>query len=377
MLAMHRACLALLAILPSLASCNEASGGQVTRLRPAPVAPSADAAKVIEDRGPHPADAREDPEEIAAELKKAKNKARPEDAGDYVAKEYGSGMAKWKDTGVYVDGKPVGFLGWGELPLGCKATWDKVKVSAETKKPSDPGWKWGRERHYRFTDFLRAVGINPGTVKELHVYGPKLTETLIATGRDLVSPAANQFYFQFGGVTEGKALPHAPYKFGHGRLGDKITGIMVYIKKKPPTLTSEGLFLDGVEQTGVPYYGEPVRGGVRVYLDDKLATIIKRQDLDPKQATIGADGKPRWRLQTFLGLHGVDISHVAELWTIHDDERNAKFPRSDLATLTFQASSQSRGGVLLGDKEIVANAIALHTRPVKPSDMPVPLQDDE
>jgi hypothetical protein len=367
----------VLATALALMSCNEASGSQVTRLRPAPVTPSADAPKIVDEAGPHPADIREDPEQIAETLKKAKNKARPDDAGDYVPKEYGSGMSRWKDTGVYVDGKPLGFLAFGELPIRCKPTWDPVKTSADKHTASEPGWKWGRERHYRFTDYLRAIGINPGDVNELHVYGPKLTETLIATGRDLVSPAANQFWFTFGGITEGKALPHAPWGFGHGRIGDKITGIMVYIKKKPPTLTDEGLFLDGEEQLGVPYYGEPVRGGVRVYLDDKLATIIKRQDLDPKQAAVGADGNPRWRLAEFLTRHGVDLSHVAELWTIQGDTRGEKFSRDELATLTFQASSQSKGGVLLGDKEVVANTIALHSRPLRPSDMPVLIQDDE
>lgn len=369
--------LPVLATALALMSCNEASGSEVTRLRPAPVAPSADAPKVVEEAGPHPADIREDPEQIAETLKRNKNKARPDDAGDYVPKEYGSGMSRWKDTGVYVDGQPRGFLTFGELPLGCKPTWDRVKTSAEKHNASEPGWKWGRERHYRFVDYLRAIGINPGAVNELHVYGPKLTETLIATGRDLVSPAANQFWFTFGGITEGKPLPHAPERFGHGRIGDKITGIMIYLKKKPPTLTDEGLFLDGVAQLGVPYYGEPVRGGVRVYLDDKLATIIKRQDLDPKQATIGADGQPRWLLTDFLTRHGVDLSHVAELWSIQGDTRGAKFSRGELAALTFQASSQSRGGILLGDKEVVTNAIALHSHALKPSEMPVLLQDDE
>ncbi len=367
----------VLAAALALMSCNEASGGEVTRLRPAPVTPSADAPKVVEEAGPHPADIREDPEQIAETLKKTKNKARPDDAGDWVPKEYGSGLSRWKDTGVYVDGQPVGFLTWGELPIRCKPTWDPVKVGAEKHNASEPGWKWGRERHYRFTDYLRALGINPGAVNELHVYGPKLTETLIVTGRDLVSPAANQFWFTFGGITEGKPLPHAPEKFGHGRIGDKINGVMIYIKKKPPTLTDEGLFLDGEEQLGIPYYGEPVRGGVRVYLDDKLATIIKRQDLDPKQATVGADGNPRWRLAQFLTAHGVDLSHVAELWTIRDETRGEKFSRGELDKLTFQASSQSRGGVLLGDKEVVANAIALHSRPLTPADMPLPMQDDE
>jgi len=374
---MLRSRLALLTAL-SLASCTEADGSHETHLRPAPVTPSANAPKFTEEAGDHPADIREDPEKIAEKLNKDAKKAASSDE-EWIPKEYGSGMSKWKDTGVYVDGKPLGFLAFGQLPIGCKLTWQKGKVSADkTAGTNEPGWKWARQRIYKFTDYLKAIGIEPRKVKELHVYGPKPTETLIVTGRDLVSPAANEFFFTFGSITRGKPLPHAPEGFGTGRLGDKITGVMVYIDKKPPTLVeNDGFYLDGVEQTGVPYYGEPVRGGVRIYLDDKLATIIKRQDLDPKQATKGADGEPQWRLTEFLASHGVDIKNVVEMWSIADETRDHKFSRSEIDAMTFEASSRSKGGVLLGDKQIVANAMALHSRALKPEDMPLPEQPDE
>jgi hypothetical protein len=198
------------------------------------------------------------------------------------------------------------------------------------------------------------------------------------TGKDLVTPAANNFWFTFGANTSGKPIPHAPETFGNGKFGDKINGVMIYIDKTPPTLVeNEGLYLDDVKQTGVPYYGEPVRGGVRVYLDDKLATIIKRQELDPKKATKARDGSPVWRLAAFLTEHGVDTTHVVEMWTIREDIRREKFSGAQLATMTFQANSQAKGGVLLGDEQVRANVIALHTRALKADDLPVPEQPFE
>jgi hypothetical protein len=371
---MLRSRLAVLAAL-SLMSCNEADGSHETHLRAAPVVPSAGAPKVIEEAGPHPADIREDPEKIAETLKVKKAM----DEEDWKPKEYGDGASRWKDTGVYVDGKPLGFLAYGQLPIGCKLSWMRGKVSAEKRAgTNDPGWKWARQRYYKFTDYLKAIGVDLHKVKEMHIYGPKITETLILSGRDLLSPAANEVYFTFGSITRGKPLPHSPEGLGTGRLGDKISGVMVYIDKKPPKLVdNEGMFLDGEEQTGVPYYGEPVRGGVRIYLDDKLAAIIKRQDLDPKQATKGPDGEPRWSLAGFLTAHGVDTKTVVEGWSIQDESRDQKFSKDELATLTFEASSRSKGGVLLGDKQVLANAIALHSRALKPADMPLPEQDDE
>jgi hypothetical protein len=367
---------ALLAAV-SLLACRDADGSQDTRLRPAPVTPSPNAPKVVDDLGPHPADDRVNPQQLADE-QKDKNKGDHQDS-EWVPKEFAGGMARWKDTGVYVDGKPVGFLTFGELPIGCKTSWLRDKVSAEKRYgTNDPGWKWARKRYFKFTDYLTAVGVDLRKVKELHVYGAKTSQTLIVTGDELRSPAANDFWFWFGSNTSGKPIPHAPDRFGNSRVGDKINGVMVYIDKKPPTLVeNDGLYLDGVPQEGVPYYGEPIRGGVRVYLDDKLATIIKRQELDPKQATKTADGEPQWGLVDFLTAHGVDTKKVVEMWTIRDDKRSEKFSGAELPKLMFQASSQSKGGVLVGDKLVLANVLALHTRALKPSEMPLPEQDDE
>ena len=300
------------------------------------------------------------------------------DSSEYVPAEFKQGMSRWKDTGVYVDGKPVGFLTFGELPIGCKPTWLKDKVSAE-KRPGtdDPGWRWAQQRVYKFTDYLKAVGVEPRTVKEIHVYGAKLSETIIATGKDLASKQADEFWFHFGGNTYGKAIPHTLNTFGNGLSPDKVTSVLVYLKKTPPKLVrNEGLFLDGVKQEGVPYYGEPIRGGVRVYLDDKLAAVIKRQDLDVSKATKDTKGELHWSLKQVLEAQGVDLSKVVETWLVRDELRKEHFPGADLQTMTFTASSQAKGGITINDGP-KAQVVALHTRKLDPSEIPVITPDDE
>ena len=104
-------------------------------------------------------------------------------------------------------------------------------------------------------------------MKEIHVYGAKLSETIVATGKDLGSKQADEFWFHFGGNTYGKAIPHTLNTFGNGLSPDKVTSVLVYLKKTPPKLVrNEGLFLDGVKQEGVPYYGEPIRTFIERYL---------------------------------------------------------------------------------------------------------------
>lgn len=370
---------ALLATGLLLACCDAGGNGssQESRLRPARVTPSPNAAKVVDDPSPPPAGARVDPAQLSEE-DTDKRKGDQRDV-EWEPRDFKSGMPRWKDIGVYVDGKPSGFLSWGELPIGCKPSWRRDKVPAE-KRPgtNDPGWKWGRRRYYKFTDYLKAAGVDLRKIKELHVYGATASQTLIVTGDELQSPGANEFGFWFGSKTSGKPIPHVPDGFGNSRAIDQINSVMVYLDKKAPTLVKdEGLSLDGLPQTGVPYHGEPIRGGVRVYLDDKLATIIKRHELDPAQATASADGGPQWSLVGFLAAHGVDTKQVVEMWTIRGEKRSEKFSAAELDKLTFRANSQSRGGVFLGDKLVLANVIALHTRALAPSDMPLPEQADE
>ena len=343
---------------------------------PAPVAVTADAAT-----GPQPIETvRDKMNQVKDEKTKEKDaKKGDQQDNDWVPAEFKAGMARWKDVGVYIDGKPIGFLTFGELPIGLKPTWVKDKVSADMRPhSSDPGWRWAKQRFYKFTDYLKAIGVDVRQVNEIHVYSPKLSGVFIATGKDLQTKEADGFMFRFGGNVYGKPIPQVPFNFGNGKTHDKLVGVMIYIKKKPPKLIrNEGLELDGVMQTGVPYYGEPLRGGIRIYLDDKLAAIIKRQELDAKKATQGSDGELHWKLADVLKAQGVDTSKVVEMWVIRDELRKEKFPAADLATLTFSASSQAKGGVFLSDKKIRASSIALHTRALQPDEIPAITPDDE
>lgn len=296
----------------------------------------------------------------------------------YVPAEFKSGMASWRDVGVYVDGKPIGFLNWGELPISLQPVFveDEVSINKPGDCPSCPDRKKSSMRWYRFVDYLKAVGIDVKKVKVLHVLAPKPSQTIEARQKDLSGPLAKDFMFRFGGLVAGKALPHLPLGFGNGETPDKMVGVMIYIDRKPPIVTRQGIELDGIVQTIVPYYGEPLRGGIHVYLDDKLAAVIKRAELDVKMATQMPDGELQWNFDAFLKKHGVDTTHIVEGWVIRDDKRAEKIPYTEMGKMSFTASAQAKGHVTLGDKKIIANGIALHTRAIKDSELPVVREDE-
>jgi hypothetical protein len=295
------------------------------------------------------------------------------DKEDYVPAEFKTGADRWRDTGVYLDGKPVGVLTWSELPLALEPTWIPIKAGDRVRAghPEDKGWRWAKERRYKFTDYLRSLGIDLARVKELHVYGPKHSESVVVTGKDLRSKAAEGFQFRFGATVSGKALPVIPGNFGNGKSPDKVSAVMIYVDKTPPTLVrNKGFELDGEIQDGVPYYGEPLRGGIRVYLDDRMVAYLKRQDLPVGISTATPDGQLHWKLYEVLALQGVKTETIVEGYVIRDNKRQEKLTKDELASLTFEAGSQAKGSILIGPNKLAAKALAFHSRAVDPSELP-------
>lgn len=288
------------------------------------------------------------------------------------------GTARWRDTVVYVDGKPSGLLRFGELPIALKPTWVDEQVSAEIEPGSKaPGYTTRKARRYRFVDLLRAIGVDLAKVRELHVQGPKLSQVLIVTGKELRTKKGAQLMFRFGSLTGGKALPVIPADFGNRQHFDKISSVMVYIDKKPPTLVeNEGLVLDGKELDGVAYYGDPMRGGMRIYDDDRLVAQVKKTMLKGLQPATRDGGLARYRLTELLAHVGVDASNVVEGWLIANERRTRKLSRDELTKLTVAMGDRHRNEFTIGSEKLEGESLALHSRHLTAADVPTILPDE-
>ncbi|HWE26684.1 MAG TPA: hypothetical protein VHB97_01725 [Polyangia bacterium] len=321
--------------------------------------------------------------ERAAELAAARALIGDEDDGGGSSgtstRANGQGTARWRDTVVYVDGRPTGVLRFGELPIALKPVWVDEKVSAEVEPGTHgPGYKIRQVRRYRFVNLLTALGVDLKKVRELHVQGPKLSQVLIVSGAELRSHKAKDLLFRFGSLTGGKALPVIPADFGNRQHFDKISSVMVYVDKKPPTLVAnEGLELDGKELDGVAYYGEPMRGGMRIYSDDKLAAQIKKPLLDELTPVSRDGGLARYKLSAVLALAGVDTSKTVEGWVIANERRTRKLSRDELMQLTVAMGDRHKNEMMVGSEKLEGESIALHSRNLAAADMPQIRPDEE
>ena len=202
---------------------------------------------------------------------------------------------------------------------------------------------------------------------------------LIASGKELRSKKGQGLMFRFGSVVGGKPIPVVPDKFGNGVMADKMGGMFLYLDKKPPVMVGdEGeLTLDGKPVDGVPYFGEPLRGGVRVYVDDRLSLALKPSMLKEAPPEVAPDGTKRWKLTALLKQNGVDLSKVKEAWAIADERRKQKYTRAELDALTVTTSPQHKNQLVVGDGKLNVNALALHSHELQPSELPQIRPDED
>ena len=298
--------------------------------------------------------------------------ARPADAplgrsghraeAPWVPAEFKAGNSKWRDAAVYADGKALGFLHFGELPMSLEPLWVD-NVESLDFGPGDKGPREAptRERRYRILDLLRAFGVDVAAIKELHLYGGSGVP-MVVTAREL-KKHGKALCFGFGGGTSGKPLLFAPAGLATNTVFDQVRTIAAYAERKPPRVTAEEVLLDGKPVEGVPYFGEPLRGGIHVYKDDRLATVIKRHKLVPESAAAIKEGdKVRWKLMRFLEIQGVYGGDVADAEMIYDDRRLLRLSGDELGQTTFAADAQQSGQIFVGKADQATESIALYTR---------------
>ncbi len=295
----------------------------------------------------------------------------------HIKNEFSSGQTRFKEPGVYVDGKLVGILRFEELPVPLEPFWhtEEAMEFVEMGKPKQKVVY--TQRRYRVTTYLEALGVDLKKVKEVHIYGGlKRPMAKIVDGKSLLKH--DNLMFRFGSSVFGKPIAACPKELGMGKCPDQMTTMLVYIDKTPPTVKDNKVYLNGKRITGIPYLGDPIRGGVRVYKDNRYVTSIKRRELTKYEeiAEISADGQKQYNFFALLTAQGIKVDDIQQLWLIHNGKRVYSSTGKQAANSVFLANKQKSGEVLWGDLKRPANVITLHTTPLKKSDFPV-LREDE
>jgi hypothetical protein len=253
----------------------------------------------------------------------------------------GERRKRFGQSPVYVDGVPIAVVAYGELPAWLPTRWFALNDGRKVIR-------------FVFADYLSALGIPLRRVQAVHLYGGR--------GRVGIIPGAelrrvkDQLLFSFTKGDDGKMRMHWTGDVQVSDSIDKVQAVAVYVERKPPRWDRGqwGLVDDkGVEYRGIPYAEAPLKGGVRVYLDGRIAHVLKRnrtfaRKIEPARM-IG--GVPHFQMFTYLDEIGIDAKKVAAVELMAENRVALRLDGPSLAaersSLELSAPPQSSGRVLV------------------------------
>ena len=226
---------------------------------------------------------------------------------------------------LYVDGVPWAAVQLGELPPGLKPTYDGGESGVVG-------------RRYSLLAYLRALGVDVKKIRAVHLHGGR-TRIGMLTGEQLRAPPDTEFAFTraTGGRVVMRWAPNAKTT----DMIDKVNDVAVYVDKAPPVRDAQSgvLVVDGVAVDGLAYVTADVQGGTRVYVDGRLAGILRPRDLD-------GDGPQSLLAQ--LSRLGAEVKGIVAVDLVHDDVFVRRVPAVDVAALAFTMPPGAGGVTAFG-----------------------------
>src|SRR5262245_4066769 len=288
--------------------------------------------------------------------------------------EGGRNFAAFKETWVYVDGVPKGAMLFAELPADLPIAWqDDVESLDFTPNDPPPHEKKIQVLRWRLADYLKMIGVDISKIRMVYLHGTGY----VAIPGDRFRRFADSITFELTGNDLSKTRFYWPKDMPTNTSYDRYAVVSVFITKPPLKLdVHNNPFIDGVEVFGIPYHGSPERGGFRVYVDYKLAMVVKRNEL----GAVGRVSNERWNLMKLLEARGVKVAPVAGDLVIAKDMSEQRRERLDEAYVTdleVGVNAQASGTLLLGKDDRPATALHLYTKGHVPPILPMPeLQRD-
>jgi hypothetical protein len=242
------------------------------------------------------------------------------------------------DVPVFVDGKEVAVLRYGELPPGVPAT----------TNPRDDDH---RVAFYRLWDYLKAIGVEPARVKAVH-FADKGFRIGALEGSELRADE-DRFVFDFLDEKAGLAKPAWITKGLKTKLRiDGFYGVNVFVNTTPWAIDpAHHCYWEDDDCKPVVRFTEgDLMKGTRVYDDGKLVGYVKRR-LVGEDAVAGRNeaGETLFSIDHFLASLHVDTSHAKRIELFAGDDLVAEATASEWAAdqdkLTFYLVQHAHGRV--------------------------------
>jgi hypothetical protein len=242
------------------------------------------------------------------------------------------------DVPVFVDGKQVAVLRYGELPPG-------------TEPITIPSNSHHAERYFRVSDYLRGIGVNVDHLKAVH-FADKNDRIASVEGSELRGDE-DRFVFDFTATTGG--MPQMDWNTAGLKTMlriDYFYAVNVFVTKKPWEIDRRRHCYDddGECRPVARFTDEPMMKGTRVYVDGKLVSYVKRRLISESAlASKTSDDEAIFSTDKYLSSLGVQTASVKRIELLSGDSvvgsASASQWTADADRLTFRVVRHAHGRV--------------------------------
>lgn len=226
---------------------------------------------------------------------------------------HGSRKMKQLDVPVWVDGKQVSVLRYGEISAALKP---QTRFGAEAGGPA---------RFYSLEDYAQSLGIAPAKIKAIHALGNREKVTTIK-GSELNAPA-NKGRFQFDFMQETTGITKVDWDttgLADTYVIHEIRALSFYVDKAPPAVDPSlhcHVAKDGTCAFDDPYATAEKMKGTRFYIDGHLVGYVKRREIK-ESVVVGdnANGEHLYSVVKLAQQFGVDPAHVKAAELLNGDD---------------------------------------------------------
>ncbi|MBL8611907.1 MAG: hypothetical protein JNL38_31480 [Myxococcales bacterium] len=221
------------------------------------------------------------------------------------------------DVPVYVDGKQVAALRWGEVP--------PIPLVPHSEDPLK------NPLYYRLYDYVVALGLQPKSIKAVHMRDFRLSIASVEAN-ELVQRKDILVIGFMGGKTGIARMMWPIDGLKNEHRIDEIAAMQIYVNKPVPPF-KEGMtcyWKNDKCSAEMPYVEGEMAKGTRVYVDGPMIGYVKRRALG--DATIvgrTGDGEYKYSLAKMMGGLGDDAADAKFVELIAGDNVIA---RLDAAT---------------------------------------------
>ena len=217
---------------------------------------------------------------------------------------HGTRKLKGLDLPVYVDGVQKGVLRYGDLP--------GITNAGTSDAPE-----------FRLTDYMLAIGVAPQAVKAVYIWD-NTSRVGSVDGSELVKEQ-DRFRVRFSaGITGGAEVGWDTTGLKNLFVVHEIRKIEIFAAKSAPVIVKGKQCVvgaDGECSDAVPYVSVDPAKGTRVYVDGKLAGVVKRKLVQDGLAIgITDDGESKLSLAKFAATLGADTKGATAVELVSGDE---------------------------------------------------------